>query len=420
MTDDSTITLDSRSMSLVPKTRMVAKADIMSSNIKGKKQKRIHKSRNRDYIWKIFALISIPLVLFSALKSGRLQGSSGRSSSGELDVKKAELEPLEHVLETTQESTKSDTKMQPENSANDGRTATPPLQIQIASDLHIEFYDKDEDLDFLIEPKAPILALLGDVGYACTEQLRKYLLSQANRFEEVWFLAGNHEYYNHGTKYSVTEQNAWLQQVASERPNLKYLEKTALPFFNGRVVVLATTLWSDIPDNYLEEAEHFLNDYHRSYNHGPNEATPRLLRATETRQWYRDNLNWLQTQLQGIYDQNKAASHQSSGNAIQTKVIVLTHHTPLITGTSAPQYEGQDSTHCFSSDLQSLLVHPYSPIDVWACGHTHYNFDLQLAQSNRSDDGKRVRVVSNQRGYKNRPKPDYQPDGIVLEIDPSV
>ncbi|KAL3931185.1 MAG: hypothetical protein SGARI_004271 [Bacillariaceae sp.] len=302
--------------------------------------------------------------------------------------------------------------------------STGPLQIQIASDLHIEFFDETEDLNFLIEPKAPILALLGDVGYACTNQLRKFLLAQSERFEQVWFLAGNHEYYNHrDTEYSVTEQTAWLQQVASERRNLHFLEKerTEFSFANGSVVVLATTLWSDIPDNYLEEAERFLNDYHLSYNHLANDTSPRLLRAIDTRQWYRENLDWLQSQLSSIYEQNKLRAQKDYAQeaALQTKVVVLTHHTPLMTGTSAPQFEGMDSTHCFSSNLQNLLSQPYSPIEVWACGHTHYNFDLGVAQDNRSDgESKLVRVVSNQRGYKNRPKPEYRPDGVVLEIYP--
>lgn len=309
----------------------------------------------------------------------------------------------------------------------DQNAETEPLRIQIASDLHIEFFQEDDNLDFLIEPKAPILALLGDIGYACTSQLRNFLLSQSDRFQEVWFLAGNHEYYNHhGTQYSVTEQNEWLRNVALERSNLRFLEQDRIEMRNQSIVVLATTLWSDIPDHYLDQAEQFLNDYRLSYNHDPTDNTPRLLRANETRQWYRDNLEWLRGELEVVFQKNKLVAQQqqqlpekTNHPPPQTKVVVLTHHTPLMIGTSAPQYEGKDSTQCFSSNLQSLLVHPYSPIEVWACGHTHYNFDLSIEKKNRSRKNKAARVVSNQRGYQNRPKEEYRTD-FVLEMHPSL
>ena len=39
------------------------------------------------------------------------------------------------------------------------------LQIQIASDLHIEYYKEDDiDISKFIKPSAPILILAGDIG----------------------------------------------------------------------------------------------------------------------------------------------------------------------------------------------------------------------------------------------------------------
>eukprot|EP00980_Cylindrotheca_fusiformis_P010866 scaffold2466_cov120-Cylindrotheca_fusiformis.AAC.2 len=264
----------------------------------------------------------------------------------------------------------------------------PPLRIQVVSDLHIEFYGDEMPPQTIIEPKAPILALLGDVGYACTEQLRQFLLAQSDRFEQVLFLAGNHEYYNHGTTYSMTEQNECLQSISAERENLHLMEKDRMIF--NDVVVLGTTLWSEIPDERVQAAEAHLNDYHKSYNHAPGE-TPRLLTAAETREMHRESLAWLESQLEDAKNRNQ-------------KVLVLTHHTPLLSGTSDPKYDGNELTSCFSTDLSYLLT---SPVEAWACGHTHYNFDLQHCG---------VRVFSNQRGYKSNPKSSYQSDGIVLEI----
>jgi len=270
--------------------------------------------------------------------------------------------------------------------------AQSPLQIQIVSDLHIELYDEWKDLDFLIEPQAPILALLGDIGYACTHQLRDFLHSQCDRFEKVLLLAGNHEYYNQrGTVYSMIEQLNWLRKVSSERPNLHFMEKESI-ILNG-VTVLGTTLWSNIPKNRLKMAENSMNDYNLSYNHGPGESI-RKLKAKETHAMYQESIYWLESELQKA----KKKDH---------KVVVLTHHTPMLTGTSDPRHKDSDLTCCFSSDLKNFLIESSPNLVVWACGHTHYNFDFMVGD---------VRLVSNQRGYKMNPKSEYKEEGVVLQV----
>ena len=47
--------------------------------------------------------------------------------------------------------------------------------------------------------------------------------------------------------------------------------------------------------------------------------------------------------------------------------VVLTHHAPLMKGTSHPRFEGQLLTQGFSTDLESLMG---SPVAVWCYGHT--------------------------------------------------
>jgi len=273
--------------------------------------------------------------------------------------------------------------------------ARPDLRIQIISDLHIECYDKWKILNFLIEPQAPILALLDDIGHACSHQLRTFLHSQCDRFEHVLFLAGNHEYYNKGdTVNSMTEQNEWMISVCSERPNLHFMEKESL-VLNG-ITILGTTLWSEIPDDSLELAERDLNDYHLSYNHAAGEA-PRGLKAIETRALHRENIRWLESELRRATYDHKA-------------LVVLTHHTPMVTGTSHPRFENSDITCCFSSDLEELLLESSPALVAWACGHTHYNFDFMVGD---------VRVLSDQRGYKYSRNSEYEENGVVLEVNQS-
>ena len=274
----------------------------------------------------------------------------------------------------------------------------PDLRIQIVSDIHIEFYKRSsgKNLDFLIEPQAPVLALLGDIGYACTDQLKDFLHSQADRFETVLFLAGNHEYYNQrgqrGKRFTIQKQLEWMRRVCAERSNLHFMEQESMEL-NG-IVVLGTTLWSDIPPHKMEMAEQSMNDYHLCYNQDAPGEPLRKLKAAETVALYQQSLVWLKSELETAKENNQA-------------VVVLTHHTPMITGTSHPDYENSSLTPCFSSDLKYLLLESTPHLVAWACGHTHYNFDFRVGD---------VRVVSNQRGYKHRPKEEYEQAGVVLEL----
>lgn len=68
------------------------------------------------------------------------------------------------------------------------------IQIQILSDLHLETpsaYDI-----FTINPKAPFLALLGDIGYVKDDGFFEFIRTQLQRFHVVFLVLGNHEPYH--------------------------------------------------------------------------------------------------------------------------------------------------------------------------------------------------------------------------------
>ena len=267
----------------------------------------------------------------------------------------------------------------------------PSLRIQIVSDLHIEFYNRLKWVPKdIIRPCAPVLALLGDIGLACTDLLRGFLHQQADRFETVLFLAGNHEFYNErGSHKTIDEQIQWMREICAERDNLIFLEKDSIELCGVRI--LATTLWSYIPSSLQKLANNSMNDYALSYVRENGQL--RKLTAKDTCEWHQESVRFLKQELKRSRD-------------IGEPVLVLTHHTPWLRGTSAPQYEGGDLNCCFSTDLSRFLKHP---VQVWACGHTHWNFDMVVGDDN-------VRLVSNQRGYDKREWATYDSEGVVLEI----
>lgn len=65
------------------------------------------------------------------------------------------------------------------------------VKLQFCSDIHVEF-----GTEGFLKPEAPFLALLGDIGLTAESDYRTYLLKQSEKFEKVFVIAGNHEFYN--------------------------------------------------------------------------------------------------------------------------------------------------------------------------------------------------------------------------------
>jgi len=61
------------------------------------------------------------------------------------------------------------------------------VPFQIMSGLHLEYET------FEIPPKAPFLAVLGDIGVTIDSKLFTFLQKQLSQFQVVSYLLGNHE-----------------------------------------------------------------------------------------------------------------------------------------------------------------------------------------------------------------------------------
>jgi len=252
--------------------------------------------------------------------------------------------------------------------------------LQIASDLHIEFYGTFQAIpDDIIVPASPILALIGDIGLACTDLLEQFLLHQASHFEHVLLIAGNHEFYNGSARNTVDKQLKWIQNVCDKRSNLHFMHNKGV--YVGENLILGTSLWSHIPDSVYTQAQFGLNDYHQTLVR-EEDGSIRKLTPSDTNAWHKRDVEWLSKELEAAKTRPET-------------VIVLTHHTPLMKGTSAPQYYGDALSHCFSTNIPQLLD---DPVEVWISGHTHFNYDFEY-------NG--VRLLSNQAGYRNRINNSY-------------
>ena len=229
------------------------------------------------------------------------------------------------------------------------------LKIQILSDIHLEF------LSWFDFPKtAPILALLGDIGNPGKKSYAEFLQRQADRFDKVFVVCGNHECYGK----SVPETYSLIQDICNEKPNMIFLNQTVHDLDVDHVV-LGTTLWSKVLDHQRRSVEGNVSDF-KAIKHWSVDANNCQ---------HEQERSWLQQAIQDVENQERLA-------------IVFTHHCPSFKGTSAPQYDNSTISSLFCTDLEHLLK---LPVILYGAGHSHWCFDMT------TKDG--CRLVSNQKGY---------------------
>ncbi len=253
------------------------------------------------------------------------------------------------------------------------------MKFQLVSDVHTEFY-KVNSTDFPeIIPYAEVLVLAGDIGNL-SHGLRQYIRfinENSKKFKLVIIVMGNHESYNSSIEYAKNQ----IQKYIST--NVFLLDKDRYDI-DDNVTVLGCTLWSKILDHQKPFVKNQLGDFMRIEG----------LNIYKYNELHETDVNWLTSEIEKIKSSEPTR-----------KILVVTHHAPLVTGTSAPQFDNSKISSAFSSDLISLMN---SPVNIWVFGHTHYSSKQVL------DNG--INVISNQMGYPGETNTGYKND-YVFEIN---
>ncbi len=224
------------------------------------------------------------------------------------------------------------------------------LSIQYISDLHGE-YRKEV-------PRVPVvsknLALCGDIGNPFFKNYDQHLKWCSYNYENVFLVAGNHEYWNHHrrTNYiNIDEHNNQIDYLVSKYPNVNFLNRSSFKL-NEKTTILGATLWSDI----INRPSKIVGDDLRIYKNN-NSITWKGIKKL-----HYDDLKWLKGAIKENHDK---------------KIVVITHHLPtkklIVPRYSAPQYIIHHDR--FASDLEYLIK---DPIKIWLCGHSHSKNTLNL------------------------------------------
>lgn len=229
----------------------------------------------------------------------------------------------------------------------------PRCHVQLCSDIHLEDSPMLTFKD-IIKPSAPNLCLAGDIGNPYSESYYKFLEECSFAYEDVFIIAGNHEYYN-DLGMSVNQCNDQINHVTSKFNNVHFLNKSTFKK-NGRLFI-GTTLWSHVPESAYLDALAKMNDY---------KYIPGLTDPAISNELHRDQLSWLTKTLKD----NNEPPHN---------VIVLTHHCPSMIETSHIRFSDDPIRYCYKSELDDVICD--SSVSAWMCGHTHFSFSQKRQQT---------------------------------------
>lgn len=246
------------------------------------------------------------------------------------------------------------------------------MKIQFVNDLHIEFGHWPE-----IEKAGDVLCVAGDL---CAWETRDagvvWLNEQAERFEQVFFIPGNHEHYGNERYLAVRE--FWQLACTYNRGNIHYPRHGQE--YNG-YVFLGDTLWTDL-DNKNPVAI-------MDYNYGMNDA--RWVYVTTYLNENKLHRERLETYILANIDK---------------PIIMMTHHLPMME-LVVPRWRGDRLNYCFANTgtwAFDMLV-KYGNVKVWHFGHTHDTVDTTI-------EG--CRFICNPYGYHgNVVNPAYKNDKVV-------
>ena len=250
------------------------------------------------------------------------------------------------------------------------------MAVQILSDLHLEA-EKSYDA-FEIIPKAPYLALLGDIGNIAhhKDELLGFLTRQLRQFRAVLFVPGNHEAYHSSWPEALQVLRLFEEDVRKDASLGEFvlLDRTVFRVPDTNTVILGCSLFSFVPPQSHKEVGLKLNDFPQTSGwnvDAHNEAHKR-------------DVAWLNAQVADL--------EQSD-----VKIMIFSHWSPSTDARATdPRHVGSSISSAFSTDLSKEPCFKSGKVKVWAFGHTHYNCDFELKRKGSAGP---LRLLANPRGY---------------------
>ncbi|KAI7335289.1 hypothetical protein KC315_g3327 [Hortaea werneckii] len=187
-----------------------------------------------------------------------------------------------------------------------GQTST--ISIQFLSDIHL---DRLLYQHVPIEPAAPILLLIGDIGrFDDYDQYRDFLVHQSAHYEKAILVAGNHEFYS-SSRTEGLEAAERLVREQKMNSKLLFLNQARFDVPNTNVTILGCSLHSPIAPDYTKLTHDF--------------ARIKDWRVADHNSEHERDLAWLKSSI-------AACSNEQP----QRRKVVATHYAPAFEKTAHP------------------------------------------------------------------------------------
>lgn len=235
------------------------------------------------------------------------------------------------------------------------------LYLQFMSDIHLEFRRVEGAPVF--QPRAPLLALVGDIGNPNMKNWRQFLWRQADRFEHVFLVPGNHEYYLSAPPIAKEK----MARICSKKPNLHLLDNGYFDL-NDQVRVVGTTMWANPQPRHYQSLQDNMSDYTQITLAGS------YIQPSHVAEWHKTSAQFLKEQRDWAIANDK-------------QLVVLTHHAPILQALPPEQRKTWIASG-YTTDMKELFG---GPVILWIYGHTHIAFDKVIGGT---------RILSNPLGYK--------------------
>lgn len=278
----------------------------------------------------------------------------------------------------------------------------PMVQFRLMSDLHLEFYPSAlalyQHIEFTDRDADSYLILAGDIGYPVKYKKKlhpnpeyvDFLTRMRRHFRGVLLVSGNHEYYRCTDNGVTMEEIDQVIHDICDVTDVIYLQKNTVHI--EHVVIHGCTMFSNVTATDSGKM------------HDCKYIAPReKLVAT-----YNDHTHWLN---QILCPQESTPTYQQSHPTYQqshprqkNKVLVITHHLPIVPPLSTDHqstYLARISAYCndFLSNLFTTVKEKECTIpDIWCCGHIHVPIDCTYYDEELSPN-REVRVLSAPMGY---------------------
>lgn len=246
--------------------------------------------------------------------------------------------------------------------------------LHIISDIHLE-HNPEFKVPYAEHEESTVIALIGDIAVVTNAEsfslFKDMMVDLADRFYQVLYVPGNHEYYGS----NITTVNAKLDELFQDLPsNCTLLQNKAITI--DGVDFFGSTMWTDCNNPFASIAWSEINDS-KKIRHGDKE-TP-----------YEHKLS-----IEDTYALHKEATAALFEHLAQSsnKTVVLSHHGVVYRPDFDP-YGYSNLTQLFYS-LHTDDLFLQEKISMIGYGHTHSFLNTTISHNN----GETV-VASNPLGY---------------------